>query len=97
MKDIKRIISYVLGLEFIENVAAKKISRIAAAGLVVIAGKSKVVSAIFVAAGITDANAEAAILVAILAGIEALRGWAKHSDKPAGVSADNVPPVPPQP
>ena len=79
---MKKIISTILGFEFIQNIAAKKAARAAAAALLVLAGKSKVGAAILVAAGITSASLEAALIVALLAGLEALRGWAKHSDTP---------------
>ena len=85
--EMKKAISWLLGLEFIQHVAAKKVARVVAAALIVLAGKSKVVAAILVAAGVTSASMEAALIVALLAGLEALRGWAKHSDKPTATPA----------
>ena len=91
---MKKIISSILGFEWIQSIAAKKVARVVAGALIVLAGKSKVVAAILVAAGVTSASMEAALIVALLAGLEALRGWAKHSGKPVAVPADSVPPVP---
>jgi len=84
---MKKIISSILGFEWIQSIAAKKVARVVAGALIVLAGKSKVVAAILVAAGVTSASMEAAWIVALLAGLEALRGWAKHSDKPTATPA----------
>jgi len=86
-QSMKKIISTILGFEFIQNIAAKKVARVVAGALIVLAGKSKVAAAILVAAGVTSASMEAALIVALLAGLEALRGWAKHSGKPTATPA----------
>jgi len=78
---MKKIISTIIGFEWVQNVAAKKVARAAALALVALGAKSQFVAGLLAAAGLTAAGIEAALVVLLLAGLEWVRGWAKHSDK----------------
>ena len=79
---MKKILSMVLGFEWIQNIGAKKVARAAAAGLFVLAGKWAWLALGLSAFGLTPEAVSSGLVVIALAALEALRGWSKHSDQP---------------
>ena len=77
---MKKLIAGVLGFEWIQNIVLKKVARVATTAAFALTAKSSIVAAVLAAAGVTSASAEAAVIVAAMAGLEAVRNWAKHSE-----------------
>jgi hypothetical protein len=78
---MKKVISTILGFEWVQNVALKKVARAAAGGVFVLAAKYTAFGAILAGFGMQPEAVTNGITVLGLMALEALRGWAKHSDK----------------
>jgi len=78
---MKKIISVVLGFEWVQTAALKKIARAAAGGVFVLGAKWAGLGAGLAAFGLTADSVSNGLIVLGLMALEALRGWAKHSDK----------------
>jgi hypothetical protein len=76
-KTMKNMLASLLGFDWIQNFAAKKLCRAAAAAMVALAAKSKAAAVILAAFGLSGAGIEAGLVALSLSALEYIRIWAK--------------------